>query len=144
MDYDILATELLSNMVVVQKLKSQKNISEALHGELFALTYIARQGGDVNPSEISDNMNVSKARITTALGNLEKKGLITRQIDTSNRSRILVGITAEGKELAEKHQKTVLGMVTKMLELLGEQDAKEYVRIMQKMAKLLPAFENTE
>lgn len=144
MDYGKLATELLSNMVAVQRLKSQKNINEALHGELFALSYIASQGEHVNPSEISGNMNVSKARITTTLNSLEKKGLITRQIDTSNRSRILVGITGKGKDLAEEHQKTVLEMVTKMLKLLGKQDAKDYVRIMQKMATLLPDFEDKE
>lgn len=135
MDYNKLALEFLNNMGAVRRAKPQKNIDEALHGENFILGYIARHGGDVNPGEISQEMGVSSARVATALNNLEKKGLITRQIDLNNRSKILVGITAEGKELTEKYFQEILGVATKMLEFLGEQDAKEYIRIMKKLAE---------
>jgi len=133
MEYEKLATELLEKMVALRRLKSQKSIDESLHGETFILGYIAQHGGDVNPGEICQGMNVSTARIAAALNSLEKKGLITRQIDPNNRSKIIVDITREGQKSAEKHQKTVLYTTTKMLEFLGEQDAKEYIRIIDKL-----------
>ncbi|MCL2153435.1 MAG: MarR family transcriptional regulator [Oscillospiraceae bacterium] len=137
MDYIKLATALFNDMGSVRRVNSQKSINESLHGEAFVLHYIAKRGGDVQPGEIGSEMNVSTARIATALNSLEKKGLITRQIDTTNRRHILVGITPDGKRTAEEHQKFVLENVAQMLELLGEQDAKEYVRITRKLAELL-------
>ena len=138
MDYEKLAAELVSGMIAFRRGKIQRNIDESMHGEAFVLWYIVRRGGDVNPGEIGQQMNVSTARVATALNNLEKKGLITRTIDPNNRRHILVGITPEGKELAESHQKSALRTMSKMLEFLGEQDAKDYVRIMKKLGGFIP------
>lgn len=143
MDYNALAAEFLKNMGSVRKAKVQKNIHEALQGEGVVLHYIASHGDEVQPGEISQKMNVSTARIATTLNSLEKKGLITRQIDTSNRRQILVRITQKGKDFAETHRKTILGVAANMLELLGEQDAKEYVRITKRLAEILPTCEET-
>jgi DNA-binding MarR family transcriptional regulator len=101
------------------------------------------RGGNVQPGEISHEMNVSTARIATALNSLEKKGFISRQIDTNNRRNILVGITQAGKESAEEHRKKALKNLAEMLALLGEHDAKEHVRITKKLAKLLSGNKET-
>ena len=138
MCYAELAAEFLNKMQSLHKVKSQKNITEAFQGEAFVIDYIARHGGNVLPGEIGQEMDVSTARIATALNSLEKKGLITRQIDRHDRRKILVGITQEGKDLAKKHRQAVMGVVTKMLELLGEHDAKEYVRITGRLAEMIP------
>jgi len=138
MDYDTLAAELLQCMQSLHKTRPQKNMNEAMQGEAFVLHYIANHDGDALPGEIGQEMSVSSARIATALNSLEKKGLITRQIDTDDRRRILVGITREGEALADAHQQKALGIAAKMLGLLGEQDAREYVRLMKKLAQLLP------
>lgn len=138
MDYSELAADLLNGIKSLHKVKSQKNINEAMQGETFVLNYIASRGIEVLPGEIGHEMDVSSARIATALNSLEQKGLITRRIDTNDRRRILVGITPKGKEYAEDHRQTVLRVAAQMLELLGKHDAKEYVRIMRKLAEILP------
>jgi len=138
MDYSKLTLELLSTMPLLRKIKPQKTIDDFAHGEAYALMLIARQGGEVNPSEISQSMNVSAARIASLLNALEKKGLITRKIDLDNRRRILVEITEEGKKITEEQQKNAMEAVTKMLEFLGEHDAAEYVRIMKHLAEIPP------
>ena len=137
MDYSDLVADLLNSMHSFHKAKSQKNINEAIQGEAFVLCYIASRGNDVLPGEIGQEMAVSSARVAVALNRLEQKGLVTRRIDTNDRRKILVGITQEGKVFAEKHQQSVLRVASKMLELLGEHDAKEYVRIMRKLAEIL-------
>jgi DNA-binding MarR family transcriptional regulator len=65
---------------------------------------------------------------------LEKKGLITRKIDPNNRSKIIIEITAEGEAVAKEENKIALESTVKMLEYLGEHDAKEYVRIIKKLS----------
>ena len=139
MDYTALAAELLNKMQMLRKAKSQKHIDESLHGEAFVLHYIANRDGDVLPGEISGEMGVSSARIAVTLNSLESKGLITRRIDLSDRRKILVSITPEGRAQAEQQQQAVLTGVSKMLALLGEQDAKDHVRIMSRLVEIMSA-----
>jgi DNA-binding MarR family transcriptional regulator len=141
MDYPALAAALLENMQALRKAKPQKHIDESLHGEAFVLHFIAEHGGDVLPGEISGEMGVSSARIAAALNSLESKGLITRQIDLSDRRKILVGITPEGKAQARQQKQAVVAHTVKMLAMLGEQDAKEHVRIMGRLAEIMAAHD---
>ena len=136
MDYSVLATELLQKMYLMHKGKQQKNTDDFLHGGAFVLQYLYNRKEDVLPSEISNEMSISTARIAAALGNLESKGLITRQIDKNDRRRILVSLTPEGEEIARNKQQEVLNNITKMLQSLGEQDAKEYVRITGRISEM--------
>ena len=138
MDYSELASEFLNKMYSLHKARLNKPINEAVQGEGFVLHYIARQDGSVLPGEIGHKMGVSTARVAMALNSLEKKGLITRQIDLTDRRKILVNITQAGKILAEKNHRIAVEATTKMLSLLGERDAVEYVRITVKIAELFP------
>ncbi|MCL2025138.1 MAG: MarR family transcriptional regulator [Coriobacteriia bacterium] len=97
---------------------------------------IAHYGGAVTPGQIGDVMNVSSARIAQTLNSIEKKGLITREIDVNDRRKVLVTLTPAGAKAAEEHLRTITELATKMLTLLGEEDAKEYVRITGKLADI--------
>jgi len=137
MDYNALALELIKKMQALRKFKPHKHINESLQGETFVLHFIAHHGDDVLPSEIGHKMDVSSARIAATLNRLEEKGLITRQIDTADRRKILVKLTEVGKEIAERHEEIVLTETIKMLTALGEYDAKEYVRITGKLTEII-------
>lgn len=51
------------------------------------------------PSEISDDLAVTRANISNLLNSLEKAGRIRRDFDPSNRRRILVSLTREGHDI---------------------------------------------
>ena len=135
MDYTTLAHEFMKNMGQLHNRNGQKQLNDSMHGESFVLGYISRHGGNVIPSEISKEMGISSARIAATLNSLESKCLITRMIDVSDRRRILVEITSSGKEQVEKHYQEIIKFTTNMLRYLGEHDAKEYVRIMGRLAE---------
>lgn len=134
MNFEKLAQQFLEASHQFRKNNHQKKVDETLRGETFLILYVMKRGGSVLPSEISDAMNITSARVAAVLNSLEGKNLITRQIDPSDRRKILVNITEEGKEIARNHQELALGVVTRMLEKLGEQDARELVRIMNRLA----------
>jgi len=136
MDYNKLAAELVGNLRALSRAGPQRAIDDVLHGEAFILIYIQNRDGDVLPGEISAIMDVSSARVAAALNSMEKKGLITRRIDDNDRRKILVGITEKGREQAEKYQATVTGIAANVLELLGENDAKEYIRITGRLVNM--------
>ena len=135
MDYTELAKQFLNNTYQFRKGRQQKKIDETMHGEAFVIMYISKRGGDVLPSEISNKMNITSARVAAALSSLENKGLITRTMDPNDRRKILVDLTPAGKELAESYEQKALDGAKRMLEMLGEQDALEFVRILGKLAK---------
>ena len=139
MDHSKLAAQLLDKLQSLHRARPQKNIDEALQGEAFVLHYMARRTEDVQPGEIGAETGVSSARVAQTLNSMEKKGQITRQIDVDDRRRILVRLTPEGRSAAEAHLRHVLGLVSKILGLLGEADAREYVRITGKLADILSA-----
>jgi len=136
MDYTKLADEFLQQMHLFRKFKPQQMINESMRGEAFALHQIAISGEHIIPSEISDAMGISGARIAATLNGLENKGYITRQIDPSDRRRILVTLTDKGREQEQAFRRKMAETIEKMLRLLGEHDAKEYIRITRKMAEL--------
>lgn len=136
MDYTELAKQFLNNTYQFRKGHQQKKIDKTMNGEAFVIMYISKRGGDVLPSEISNKMNITSARVAAALSSLENKGLITRTMAPNDRRKILVDLTPSGKEMAESYEQKALDGAKRMLEMLGEQDAMEFVRILGKLAKL--------
>ena len=129
MDYRELAADFLKCLHAMRKAGPHHNINESLRGETFALQYIFLHEGPVLPGEISSEMGISSARIAAALNSLERKGLVTRRIDFSDRRRILVELTEKGVESAKAHGNELLDNTTKLLSALSEEDAREFVRI---------------
>lgn len=135
MDYYKLAEEMQEKMFYLFRAKPRREFSESLRGEIPILHIITSHEDGILPSEISYMMDVSSARIAAALNNLEKKGLITREIDTSDRRRITVRITPKGKVFTNEHFRRMLEESAKLLSFLGEEDAGHFVRIIGILAE---------
>jgi len=129
-----LAEELTQNMVKFHQGKHRHDHDD-LKGGSFVLYYLSRHEGAV-PTEISDAIGVSTARMAAALNNLEEKGFITREIDKEDRRKIIVKLTVAGHGVVEQQAKDRLNHFAVMLEKLGEHDAREYVRIMGRLAEV--------
>ena len=100
MDYDALAGSFMRCMHRMRRSHPQRAISRAVQGEKQVLHCIAEEGSSLRPSDISEKMGISTARIAATLNALEGKGQVTRRIDESDRRRILVELTAEGSARA--------------------------------------------
>ena len=138
MDYEALAQEFITTQIQMGKRKNQKRFNESIHGEAFALYYISSHTGSAVPGDIREAMGLSSARIAAALNSLEHKELITRRIDPQDRRRILIDITEKGRGEVDRRKKELLRVTTGMLSALGEHDAPELVRIMKRVAQLMP------
>jgi len=134
MDVSALSEELLETLYRFYKIKPQKQITNAMHGEAFALHFIAAHADIAAPSDIESAMSISSARIATILNGLENKGLITRRIAPSDRRRTLLALTAAGEAQAAADTQQLLGLMTDIFDYLGEDDARAYVRIMGRLA----------
>jgi len=136
MDFSSLATELLHYLHDAHKSQHHRNIRETLQGEAFALHFIESHcNSTISAGDIGRNIGVSSARVATLLNEMEEKGLVTREIDREDRRRIIVKITAKGREIAEKNKRDFLQRTVELLTSLGEYDAREFVRIMGRLAQ---------
>lgn len=142
MDYRKLAEQFFLKSHQMKKFKHQQMLDESLQGEIITLLFINDKKDYVLPGEISTEMKISSARVATILNNLENKDFILRQIDETDRRRILVSLTKKGKEQAQKHKEKVINDIAKMLKLLGEEDAKELIRITSKIVDLFSEIDN--
>ena len=133
MDYGKLSKEFLQVMYQHYQAHVGQRLNNAVHGEDFAIQYIALHDDVAVPSDIENAMSVSSARIATILGKLEDKGWITRRIDAKDRRRTILKLTKAGEERAKKSEQELLDLVENILKRLGEEDAKHYVRIMGKL-----------
>ncbi|MGN1031447.1 MAG: MarR family winged helix-turn-helix transcriptional regulator [Butyricicoccaceae bacterium] len=133
MDYRALALELVKMRGDMQHLQVNRQISDMVKGELFVLAYLYEHSRTAYPKDLSRGMRVSTARIATLLNRLEEKQLIARMTDPEDNRQIIVTLTDKGTEAIQKKWDELLDRVGSMLEQLGEEDAKEYIRIQKKI-----------
>lgn len=131
MDYRALAADLLSH-IAFQKTPTEEH-SQLSSGEQGILHYLHFVKNGAFAGEISHDVGISTGRTAIALKSLEKKGLVERGGAEKDRRRVIVRITKAGIEAAEGLRNHVLCATEEMLRMLGESDAREYVRIVKRI-----------
>lgn len=82
------------------------------HAALNALAVIEGAGGPLPAGEITAQMHISTATMTSVLDTLERRGYVERQSDPADRRRVLVEITADAQALLDQVLPAVQQMVT--------------------------------
>jgi len=91
------------------------------HAALNALAVIEGAGGPVPAGQVSAQMHISTATMTSVLDTLERNGHIHRQPDPADRRRVLVDITPSAQALLDQVLPAVQQLVTATLSPLGDQ-----------------------
>ena len=101
----------------------------------------------LSPTTIADRLIVTTASVTSLLDTLERRGLVERRADPSDRRRLLVSITDDGvavvnaflpelvalqtaamSTLSEQQRRQLIGLLTRVDDALGALDAPDVVR----------------
>lgn len=133
MDYTALAAQLLSVQANLLQVPVNQQLSKMVKGELFVLNYLLTHEKIIHPKELSEKMSVSTARIASLLNHMEEKKLVMRSVDPDDNRQVVVVLTEEGRGQIHQIRAVVISMVAAMLESLGPEDAKEYIRIQEKI-----------
>lgn len=133
MDYYSLAQELLKECNSRPRISRDRTISHLLKGETAILDFLEEHGGRAYPKDLSDELVVSTARVAVLLKTLEKDGYITRVHDSRDSRLTTVQIADKGREFIERRREELLRYLSDILSKLGEEDAKEYVRLQKKL-----------
>lgn len=136
MDYTELAIQLIDMRASAPQIKMERTMSRIARGEVLALNYLAANGNRAYPKDMSKVLMLTTARVAAMLKSLEGQGMIMRTPDPSDSRQVIVCLTERGTALVEERRTGMIHSVAKMLEALGEEDAKAYVRIQARLIEL--------
>lgn len=136
MDYTLLAIQLIDMRASSPQIKMERTMAQAVRGEVLALNYLAANGNQAYPKDMSRALMLTTARVAAMLKSLEGQDMVTRTPDPADSRQVIVSLTEKGVTLVEERRTGMIRSVSKMLEALGEEDAKAYVRIQAKLIEL--------
>jgi DNA-binding MarR family transcriptional regulator len=99
MSVDVFLTLYKTSHHLVQQLEEQLASFDLTLGRWCLLVALRSGNRAMLPSELSDDLAVTRANISNLLNALEKAGRIQREFDPTNRRRILVRLTPDGHQL---------------------------------------------
>lgn len=100
----------------------------------FDVLATLRRGGDpfeMNPCDLGDSMMISSGTVTHRLDKLEKRGLVSRRPDPTDRRSVLVSLTPEGRELQDTAMVSHLELEARLLAGLSERQRTELARLLK-------------
>ena len=135
MDKKELRDALMHQLWRMNKMDLMVNMREYLEGESAALNYLYTCGdARVTPSQISESINVSRARMANILRSLRGKKYIEMEMSEHDRRKMDVYITPAGKEYCKERYDYLVRYFDLYVDVLGEDDIKELTRLIRKTA----------
>lgn len=129
MDYEALANEFLRIAMQFSHLPEKRALGSFIAGGDVVLAFL-NCSGETHPSELCRVLGVTTARTANLLKALEAKGLVGRVPDEKDGRRVIVRITESGRARASSALEQMHRFVTRQMELLGERDSAEFVRLL--------------
>lgn len=142
MDNSELKSSLIESLEKIYYMEAFSQLAEFLQGELYLLKYLADNKEDFGPSELSENLHISRPRITTTISALKRKGFVATEHDKDDRRRLKVKITAKGIDFIDHKQKKVEENFNAFIKGIGERDTLELIRIVDLAADIMQNKDN--
>ena len=138
-----LKDKLIESLGKIYYMEAFNQLVEFLQGELYVLHFLSKnQDREINPSILSDDLHMSRPRITAAISTLRKKGYVETEISKDDRRRVLVILTSEGLSFIKDKQRDVEGSFEFFVKGLGESNAMELIRLIDLTVDLMSTNEN--
>lgn len=133
MDYRQLALQMLENWHTHTKVAFR---SFCKVGSTSFILMCIEQNPNISPMCLSEMFGVSKSRVAKVIGELMQEDLIVVKTKEEDKRCTYVNITDKGNDVLSAQKEEYINGMSRLLEALGEKDAKEYVRIQQKISEL--------
>ncbi|MDY0234989.1 MAG: MarR family transcriptional regulator [Gudongella sp.] len=133
-----LKIELINSLEKIYYMEAFSQLVEFLQGELYLLRFLAlHRDSEVNPSVLSEKLHMTRPRITATIAALKKKELVSTELDRKDRRRLKVKITKKGVDSIFEKQAIVDANFEEFINGIGEEDAKELIRIVNLAVKIM-------
>lgn len=106
-------------------------------GETAALLHLNYVKDGIVASELSKILDVSLPRIAMLLNSLESKKLIKKTSDKKDKRKTIINITKQGKEFVLRKKDEAINKIAKIVEKLDEEDINLYIKLANKIEKIV-------
>lgn len=137
MDYEELAQQMMERTHPKNRRPPLNDMRKQERVQDMTLRFLYENGGSSVPKELMEFFGVSSARITKLLGTLEERGFVVREGDPADRRRVTVRLTPAGETYMMDLDAGFQRRLARILELLGEHDARELVRLMGRLIEVM-------
>lgn len=86
--------------------------------QYYALRFLALAQEPRRMNEVADFLDLTKSGVTTLIGQLEGRGLVSRGIDPTDGRAVLVAISADGRHLVDRMSEGVRAVLGGAFDLL--------------------------
>jgi DNA-binding MarR family transcriptional regulator len=132
----------------VNRFQRAGDLDDATVGELtlaqLRVLFRLRNRGPMPSSQLASGLGVTLPTVSSVIDRLAGKGLVDRNDDPSDRRRVIVGVTAAGRETVERVQQGRRARLARALEALDEQDVSALVTGLEALATAADALERAE
>lgn len=134
--------DLLHSLFLLKSLLNSEFGKKSDSEDLTMLEYalmrqFALEDDTTDLTSVREYLAVTKASVSQMLASLEKRGLLVRQIDPTNRRNLIVTLTSEGIERLRQKEFQVERRLRELLAELGETDALQFITLINKMNTVL-------
>lgn len=134
MEYNNLSYEFINALSKIYHSDIFSKLDVYYQGEMRVLTFLANcKDTKTLPSDVSKALNMTSPRVSNILNNLEKKEFIKRDFSTIDRRKVYIYITDKGSQYVIDNVSKTNEVLSKVLEKIGEDDAKELIRIINRL-----------
>lgn len=130
-DKTALRDGLIAELWRMNKMDIILHLREFVEGETAALWFL-RSCETATPSQISENLNVSRARAANILRSLRQKGFVEMEIASSDRRKMDVRLTDAGRRSLEEKYAFLVRYFDLYVDVLGGEDIAELTRLLRK------------
>ena len=116
-----------------QEPPTPKGITSAEMYAIMAVSRLEGEGRKVRSGDIAKCGQATPSAVSQTLKSLEEKGLIVRRRGEGDSRSVTISLTNAGHEFEKEGRRLHDERFMHMLEFLGEDDAREFVRIVNRM-----------
>lgn len=113
--------------------KILKTLEDGYKGLFVILKVIRNRSGEIIAGDISNELNISTARVAVALKTLEEKKYIIKSKGTDDGRKTIVKITNDGLIVLEKRENEIKDLIKGILNILTEDEIKQLINILWKI-----------
>jgi DNA-binding MarR family transcriptional regulator len=104
--------------------------------ELLAIAHLGMEG-DLGPTDLSRRLHLRTGAITALLDRLSERGYVTREPHLSDRRKVVVHLTAKGRDEVMAHLGPMVDEVIGLVRRLPEADRRTIGRFLDELAELV-------
>jgi len=142
--YDEYADIIIQTMFNIKNMNKRifhsSKLSPSDMSVLGIITLLKFQNSDdhnIQMSDISNKLNISKSALTQIINKLEEADLVERVYLKSDRRSTFLKLTDSGNELFENEKKYLHSTIKIVFEKMGEKESEEFIRLVKKFISIL-------